>query len=151
MTAIASGSCAGGGRAFEALIASENIKVIRTPVQAPNANAHIERWVGTIRRECLDRLLIVGRRQLQHVLCVYVDPTTAEDLIAHFTNTNSPQHDDGVLAPHGPRHARSRRHSPARHDECGVPSAHADSTTSDPRCAPGWAGSVAKLDRLSRS
>jgi putative transposase len=45
--------------------------VIRTPVQAPNANAHAERWVGSVRRECLDRLLIVSRRQLEHVLRVY--------------------------------------------------------------------------------
>jgi len=59
-------------RAFDALLASENIKVIRTPVQAPNANAHMERWIGTVRRECLDRLLILGRRQLEHVLRVYV-------------------------------------------------------------------------------
>jgi putative transposase len=45
--------------------------VIRTPVQAPNANAHAERWVGSVRRECLDRLLIFSRRQLEHVLRVY--------------------------------------------------------------------------------
>jgi putative transposase len=32
----------------------------------------MERWVGTVRRECLDRLLIIGRRQLEHVLRVYV-------------------------------------------------------------------------------
>ncbi|MGD0167957.1 MAG: integrase core domain-containing protein [Gaiellaceae bacterium] len=59
-------------RAFDALLASENMKVIRTPTQAPNANAHMERWVGSVRRECLDRLLIVGRRQLEHVLRAYV-------------------------------------------------------------------------------
>jgi putative transposase len=59
-------------RAFDALLAAEKIKVIRTPVQAPNANAHMERWVGSVRRECLDRLLIVGRRQLEHVLRVYI-------------------------------------------------------------------------------
>jgi putative transposase len=59
-------------RAFDAFVASEKIKVIRTPLQAPNANAHMERWVGTVRRECLDRLLILGRRQLEHVLRVYV-------------------------------------------------------------------------------
>ena len=41
-------------------------------MQAPNANAHVERWVGSVRRECLDRLLILGRRQLEHVLRVYV-------------------------------------------------------------------------------
>jgi hypothetical protein len=39
-------------RAFDTLLASENIKVIRTPVRAPNANAHMERWVGSVRREC---------------------------------------------------------------------------------------------------
>jgi putative transposase len=59
-------------RAFDAFLESDRIKVIRTPVRAPNANARMERWVGTVRRECLDRLLILGRRQLQHVLRVYV-------------------------------------------------------------------------------
>jgi putative transposase len=48
-------------RAFDALLANEQIKVIRTPVQAPNANAYMEWWVGSVRRECLDRLLILGR------------------------------------------------------------------------------------------
>jgi putative transposase len=52
---------------------SEGIVVIRTPVQAPNANAHAERWVGSVRRECLDRLLIFSRRQLEHVLRTYAD------------------------------------------------------------------------------
>jgi transposase InsO family protein len=59
-------------RAFDALLSTDGIKVIRTPVRAPNANAHVERWVGPVRRECLDRLLIVGRRQLEHLLRVYV-------------------------------------------------------------------------------
>jgi putative transposase len=59
-------------RAFDALLESDGIEVIRTPVKAPNANAHMERWVGTVRRECLDRLLILGRRQLEHVLRIYV-------------------------------------------------------------------------------
>jgi transposase InsO family protein len=59
-------------RAFDALLSGENITIIRTPVRAPNANAHMERWVGTVRRECLDRMLILGRRQLEHVLRVYI-------------------------------------------------------------------------------
>jgi hypothetical protein len=42
----------GGG--FDHVFKSEGIAVIRTPVQAPNANAHAERWVGSVRRECLD-------------------------------------------------------------------------------------------------
>jgi transposase InsO family protein len=56
---------------FDHVFRSEGITVIRTPIQAPNANAHAERWVGSVRRECLDRLLIFGRRQLEHVLRVY--------------------------------------------------------------------------------
>src|SRR5665647_3799750 len=59
-------------RAFDAIFGGEGMRVIRTPFQAPNANAHIERWVGSVRRECLDRLLIIGRRQLERVLRVYV-------------------------------------------------------------------------------
>jgi putative transposase len=59
----------GGG--FDHIFSSEGVTVIRTPIQAPNANAHAERWVGSVRRECLDRLLIFSRRQLEHVLRVY--------------------------------------------------------------------------------
>jgi hypothetical protein len=58
-------------RAFDALLTSEKIKVIRTPIQAPNANAHMERWVGSVRRVCLDWLLIVSCRHLEHVLGLY--------------------------------------------------------------------------------
>ena len=58
--------------AFDSLLSNDGTKVIRTPAQAPNANAHMERSVGTDRRECLDRLLILGRRQLEHHLRVYV-------------------------------------------------------------------------------
>jgi putative transposase len=59
-------------RAFDAVFHSEDIDIVRTPIQAPNANAYAERWVGSVRRECLDRLLIFGRRQLEHVLRVYI-------------------------------------------------------------------------------
>src|SRR5438876_5140140 len=44
--------------AFGEVFRSEAIKMIRTPVQAPNANAHAERWVRTVRADCLDRILI---------------------------------------------------------------------------------------------
>ena len=45
----------------------------------------MERWVGSIRRECLDRMLIVGRRQLEHVLRVYAHHYNRGGLIAHST------------------------------------------------------------------
>jgi putative transposase len=54
--------------AFDAVFVAEAIEVLTTPVRAPQANAYAERWVGTVRREVLDRRLIVGGRQLQAVL-----------------------------------------------------------------------------------
>jgi putative transposase len=47
--------------------------VLTTPVRAPRANAYAERWIGTVRREVLDRMLVFGGRQLQAVLAEYVD------------------------------------------------------------------------------
>jgi putative transposase len=57
--------------AFDEVFRGEGVKVIRTPIQAPNANAHAERWVRTLRADCLDRILILGRRHLEHVLRSY--------------------------------------------------------------------------------
>jgi transposase InsO family protein len=57
--------------AFDEVFRSEGIEVIRNPVQAPNANAFAERWVRTVRSDCLDRILILGRRHLERVLRVY--------------------------------------------------------------------------------
>jgi putative transposase len=59
-------------RDFDQVFRSEGIRVIRTPVRAPQAKAHAERWVGSLRRECLDRVLIVGRRQLEQIMRVYI-------------------------------------------------------------------------------
>jgi transposase InsO family protein len=59
--------------AFDAVFAAEEIQVLRTPVRAPRANAYAERWVGTVRREVLDRILVFGCRQLRSVLAEYVD------------------------------------------------------------------------------
>lgn len=60
-------------RPFDDVWRSIGSQVLRTPVRAPNANAFAERWVGTVRRECLDHLLIVGPRHLAHVLDAYVN------------------------------------------------------------------------------
>jgi putative transposase len=58
---------------FDEVFRSERIEVIRTPIQAPNANANAERWVRTVRSDCLDRMLILGRRLLERVLRVYTN------------------------------------------------------------------------------
>jgi putative transposase len=58
--------------AFDELFRSEGIKVIHTPVQAPQANAYAERFVRTVRNECLDWLLILGRSHLEKVLRTYI-------------------------------------------------------------------------------
>jgi putative transposase len=56
---------------FDAVFAAANIEVLRSPPRAPKANAYAERWVSTIRRECLDRMLIFNERQLVHMLAEY--------------------------------------------------------------------------------
>jgi putative transposase len=59
-------------RAFDGVFAADGTQVIKTPVQAPNANAFAERWVQTVRQECLDWVLIWGRHHLERVLNEYV-------------------------------------------------------------------------------
>jgi putative transposase len=56
---------------FDEVFHTEGIRIIRTPVRSPRANAFAERFVGTVRRECLDRSLVFGRRHLEQVLTEY--------------------------------------------------------------------------------
>ena len=75
----------------DAIFASEGIRILRTPVRAPRANAIAERWWGTVRRELLDRVLIMGRRHLETVLADYV---------AHY-NEHRPHRSLGQAPPLG--------------------------------------------------
>lgn len=59
--------------AIEHVLAAEGVRVIRTPIQVPVANCYAERWVESVRRECLDWLIILGRGHLERVLAEYVD------------------------------------------------------------------------------
>jgi putative transposase len=59
-------------RSSDDVFRAEGAEILVTPVQAPNANAYAERWIRTVRAECLDWLLIVGRGHLEQVLHVYV-------------------------------------------------------------------------------
>jgi putative transposase len=84
-------------RSFNAAFTAAGVKILHTPVRAPQANAIAERWVGSVRRKCLDRILIMNRHHLQQVLAEYVD---------HF-NTHRPHRslnqqppDDGAYEPY---------------------------------------------------
>jgi putative transposase len=77
--------------AFDRVFAAEGIDVLRPPVRAPRANAYAERWVGTVRRELLDRVLIMGRRHLQRAL---------SDYVAHY-NGHRPHRSLGQTPPLG--------------------------------------------------
>ena len=96
-------------RAFDTVFNTEAIRVIHTPVRAPKANAAAERFVGTVRRECLDWLLIANCRHLQHVLREFID---------HY-NSHRPHRALGLTPPEPrplagaletPRAAAIRRH-----------------------------------------
>jgi putative transposase len=56
---------------FDEVFAGNGTRVIKTPVRSPRANAYAERFVGTLRRECLDHMLILGERHLRNVLAEY--------------------------------------------------------------------------------
>jgi transposase InsO family protein len=60
-------------RSFDAVFAADGIRIIKTPVRAPNANTFAEPWIRTVRGDCLDHLLIYSRRHLESVLAEYVD------------------------------------------------------------------------------
>ena len=59
--------------AFDAALAAAGVRIIKTPVRAPRANAIAERWIASARRECLDRMLIAGQRHLRLALSEYAD------------------------------------------------------------------------------
>jgi putative transposase len=60
-------------RSFDKVFASIGAEIILTPVRAPRANAFAERWVRTVREDCLDHLLVLSRRHLERVLAEYVE------------------------------------------------------------------------------
>jgi putative transposase len=72
------------------------MRVIRTPIRAPNANAHAERVIETVRAECLDWTLILGRRHLDRTLHTHAEhynrerPHRAVGLVSPLVDTESP-------------------------------------------------------------
>jgi putative transposase len=76
-------------RAFDAVFAADSIRILTNPPRAPRANAICERMMGTLRRELLDRILIVNQRHLRQVISVYL----------HHFNAARPHRALGQLAP----------------------------------------------------
>ena len=60
-------------RSFDEVFGGEGGQVLRTPIRAPKANAYAERWIRTVRAECLDWLLVIGQGHLDRILRVYVE------------------------------------------------------------------------------
>jgi transposase InsO family protein len=58
--------------AFDGVFSGNGTRVVKTPVRSPRANSYAERFAGTLRRECLDHVLIIGQRHLRDVLAEYV-------------------------------------------------------------------------------
>jgi hypothetical protein len=84
--------------AFDAVFAAEGSAVVRTPFRTPTANAYAERWVRSVRGECLDHLLIASEAHLRHVLAGYV---------AHYNRARPHQGlDQQTPIPHIPRDLR---------------------------------------------
>jgi hypothetical protein len=91
------------GAAFDAVAAGAGTRVIRTPILAPKANGHVERLIGTLRRECTDHVLILGEAHLQHVLDAY----------RTFFNAARPHQGIGQRRP-GAFDSRARSPAPAK-------------------------------------
>jgi putative transposase len=97
--------------AVDAVFTAIDVRIIKTPVRAPRANAIAERFVGTIRRELLDRLLIINQRHAAAVL---------HEFERHY-NGHRPHRTLGQAAPSRPlpRHATTEIHKIERHDRLG--------------------------------
>jgi putative transposase len=80
------------GAAFDAVFASEGIEVVHTPVRAPRANAYAERWVRSVREECLDQVIFLNPVHLKYVLRQY----------ERFFNTARPHQGLGQKIPDPP-------------------------------------------------
>jgi putative transposase len=96
--------------AFDEVFGCDGATIIRTPPYTPVANAYAERWVGTVRRELLDRTLVWNRRQLERFLRDYVE---------HY-NTHRPHRTLGQRAPDCAEVVSYRQGRPIqRHVTCG--------------------------------
>jgi putative transposase len=104
---------------FDEVFRGAGIRVVTTPLRAPQANAVAERFVRTVRAECLDWLLILNRRHLERVLREYVE---------HY-NTHRPHR---ALKLQPPQSGSNRRHQPSARSNVATASAASSTSTTEP-------------------
>ena len=92
-------------RSFDDVFKGAGIRIVRTPIQAPQANAIAERFVRTVRSECLDWLLILSAGHLAGILTVYID---------HY-NRHRPHRSLDLTPPNGPSANDDRAHQDNLH------------------------------------
>jgi transposase InsO family protein len=113
---------------FDEVFYAQGAEVIRTPIQAPRANGYAERWVETVRGECLDWTLVLGRRHLQRILGAYVRHYNQQrphrGLALAVPSRRNRAQDSSALQRSGAATssaASSTSITPSQHDESGFP------------------------------
>ena len=86
--------------AFDDVLASDGIRCLRLPPRSPNLNAFAERWVRSVKQECLSKLILFGESSLQRAL---------REFIVHFHSERNHQGKGNVLLFPAPAAERRRR------------------------------------------
>jgi len=88
---------------FRAIITSGDVEPLVLPARSPNLNAYSERWVRSVKEECLSKVILFGERSLRRALSEYVE---------HFHTERNHQGKDNILL--FPRNTEIRREEPVQ-------------------------------------
>jgi len=106
--------------AFDEIFRTEHMRILKTPIRTPVANTFAERWIGTLRRELLDRTIVWNRRQLEHLVVDYIHHYNRPGPTDPFSNSHQ-------------RAASLRIHRPNRRGSSNRPAATVLSTSTEVR------------------
>ncbi len=107
-------------RDFDAVFTSEGIQIIKTPVRAPKANAIAERFIRTVRADCLDWVLIMNRRHLERILRVFADHYNHPQATP-VTRSEASRSPGSAAADPAPAHSSRRAPRPTRRTHPRIP------------------------------